>query len=179
MPTFDPRAGLAAAALLLTAAVPLLGLAADAPPRAVTAADLGCLQGWAEVGHTRYARVGGDVAETLAVARGGPGGSYPPGSILQLMPTEAMVKLAPGASPDTDDWEYLKLEVKRGQTVIAERGGREVKNIAGGCADCHGAAKAYESVCGADHGCKPLPAFIVRAALKAVANDPRCLGVAR
>jgi hypothetical protein len=149
--------------------------ATPAPLRPATAADFGCLQDWAPVGHTRYASLNGSLDAALAVARGEQPGPFPAGTLVQLMPTEAMVKLAPGASPETDDWEYLKLKLDRkGVVTITERGGAEVKNVAGSCHGCHQTASQWDHVCAEDHGCKPLPGFIVKGALKAVDKDPRC-----
>jgi hypothetical protein len=126
------------------------------------------------VGRTRFASVTGTLDQALAVARGEQPGPFPPGTVVQLMPAEAMIKLAPGASPDTDDWEYLKLKVKRRGLVIRERGGAEVRNLAGSCHGCHTTPPEWDHVCAEDHGCAPLPDFIIRAALKAVDHDPRC-----
>ena len=36
---------------------------------------------------------------------------YPVGTVLQLIPTEAMVKRHKGYSPSTDDWEFFALKV--------------------------------------------------------------------
>ena len=41
----------------------------------------------------------GNLEGTLAVANAADGGVYPPGSLVQLVPGEAMVKHAPGVSP--------------------------------------------------------------------------------
>ena len=143
-------------------------------PIVATAADFGCLTDWPAVGHTRYASLTGQLDAALAVARNPAGGELPPGTLVVLQPSEAMVKLNPGASPQSDDWEYLKLKVGRSGVEIKARGGAELKNIAGGCHDCHKAAAAHDNVCAGDHGCEPLPAFVVKAALKAVEKDPRC-----
>jgi hypothetical protein len=164
------------AATMLAAADPAADAAPTAAPvpRAAEVSDFGCLKDWPAVGNTRYASLTGDLDAALAVARGDTPGPFPPGTLVQLMPTEAMVKLAPGASPETDDWEYLKLKVGKRGVEIAERGGAEVKNIAGSCHGCHQPAPQWDHVCGADHGCEALPGFIVKAALKAVEKDPRC-----
>lgn len=147
---------------------------APAAVRSVTAGDFGCLLDWPAVGNTRFHSLAGPVEPALSIARGERPGPFPPGTIVQLMPTEAMVKLSAGASPDTDDWEYLKLKVGKKGVTIAERGGAEVKNIAGSCHGCHTTEPRWDHVCAADHGCDDLPGFVVKAALKAVAKDPRC-----
>ncbi len=139
-----------------------------------TAETFGCLKTWEAVGNTRYHSTTGQLDSVLAIARGESEGPFPAGTVVQLMPTEAMAKLNPGTSPETDDWEYLKLKVGRTGVEIDERGGAEVKNLAGSCHGCHTTEPRWDHVCGADHGCKPLPKFIVKAALKAVDKDPRC-----
>jgi hypothetical protein len=103
--------------------------------------------------------VNGHLDEALAVAKSKTGGVYPVGTILQLVPTEAMVKRRAGFSPETRDWEFFSLDVSSAGTKILSRGGAEVLNRFGGsCATCHGAAKAeFDGVCHGDHGCEPLP----------------------
>jgi hypothetical protein len=143
-------------------------------PSPVGAEAFTCLQGWPLVGHTRYQSTTGQIDLVLEIARQPAGRDFPPGTIIQLQPSEAMVKLAPGSSPSTDDWEYLKLKIKRGQTTIVERGGAELKNIAGTCHGCHEAARDSDEVCAAGSGCEPFPDFVLRGALKAAEKDPRC-----
>ena len=87
------------------------------------------------------------------------GGAYPVGTIIQLIPQEAMVKRAPGFDPDSNDWEFFSLNVTPEGTEIVTRGGAEVINQFGGsCADCHKLAEPeFDFVCEKDHGCEPLP----------------------
>jgi hypothetical protein len=101
----------------------------------------------------------GHLDEALAVAGSPDGGRYPVGTILQLVPQEAMVKRAKGFDPATNDWEFFFLSVSPDGTVIERRGTDEVVNRFGGnCASCHGAADArFDMVCEDDHGCEPLP----------------------
>jgi hypothetical protein len=104
--------------------------------------------------------VAGDLDATLAVANDPDGGTYPVGSVVQLIPQEAMVKRAPGFAPDANDWEFFTLDVSPEGTTIVSRGGSEVVNRFGGgsCAGCHGAAEPqFDFVCEDDHGCAPLP----------------------
>jgi hypothetical protein len=49
----------------------------------------------------------GNLDATLAVANSATGGTYPPGTVIQLVPTEAMVKRAKGFNPVTHDWSAL------------------------------------------------------------------------
>jgi hypothetical protein len=120
------------------------------------------------------ANVNGHLDEALSVARSETGGVYPVGTIIQLVPMEAMVKRRAGFSPATRDWEFFSLGVSDKGTKILARGGAEVVNRFGGsCASCHGLAKpAFDGVCAGDHGCDPLP--IGRAGFEALQrSDPR------
>lgn len=136
-------------------------------------ADFDCVRSHDKVGNSYYWNVNGHTEETLAVAR--EGGVYPVGTVVQLAPIEAMVKRHEGFSPETADWEFFKLKTKDGRRIITERGTTGVRNIAGSCIRCHDGAEAqYDKVCGSDHGCKPLPGFVVKGGAKAVARDPLC-----
>ena len=97
--------------------------------------------------------------EALEVANSPDGGTYPVGTIIQLVPQEAMVKRRAGFSPATNDWEFFFLSVSPEGTVIEVRGADEVVNRFGGnCASCHAAADPqFDMVCEDDHGCEPLP----------------------
>jgi hypothetical protein len=101
----------------------------------------------------------GDLDGTLEVARSSDGGTYPVGTVIQLVPQEAMVKREPGFSPETNDWEFFSLDVTEEGTSILERGGDDVVNRFGGsCARCHALAEPkWDFVCEQDHGCDPLP----------------------
>ena len=101
----------------------------------------------------------GHLDEALAVANSPQGGTYPVGTIVQLVPQEAMVKRERGFSPATRDWEFFFLSVSPSGTEIQTRGAAEVVNRFGGnCASCHQGAEArFDGVCEKDHGCAPLP----------------------
>lgn len=101
----------------------------------------------------------GDLDATLAVANNPEGGVYPPGSVVQLFPGEAMVKREAGFSPATGDWEFFELVPSAEGTVIRVRGGAEAVNQFGGsCADCHSFAEPqFDFICEQTHGCEPLP----------------------
>jgi hypothetical protein len=116
----------------------------------------------------------GDLDGTLRVAHSASGGEYPPGTVLQLVPTEAMVKHRPGFDRATRDWEFFALDVSARGTKIVTRGAADVVNRFGGnCAACHAAAQSkFDMVCEHDHGCAPLPIGdnVIRAIQRA---DPR------
>jgi hypothetical protein len=119
----------------------------------------------------------GHLDEAVAIAEANEGGEYPVGTIIQLIPTEVMVKRAPGFSPETKDWEFLFVEVTEEGTEIIDRGTIDVINAFGlDCASCHLKAEdRFDLVCETgetDHGCDPLP--IGRDVIDAVqAADPR------
>ena len=125
----------------------------------LVAADFPNINTMTPVGDHFVTNVRGHLDEALAVARSPQGGRYPVGTIIQLVPQEAMVKRAAGFSPPTNDWEFFSLDVSPTGTKILTRGGAEVVNRFGGsCSGCHGAAQpAFDFVCGQDHGCAPLP----------------------
>jgi hypothetical protein len=125
----------------------------------LTAADFRNVNTMTHVGDHFIANVRGHLAEAVAVARSKTGGTYPVGTIIQLVPTEAMVKRRAGFSPATRDWEFFSLDVSAKGTRILSRGGDKVLNRFGGsCATCHAAAKPeFDGVCSTDHGCEPLP----------------------
>ena len=119
----------------------------------------------------------GHLDEALAVANSPRGGTYPVGTIIQLVPQEAMVKREKGFSPATRDWEFFFLSVSADGTVIEKRGKDDVVNRFGGnCASCHqGAAARFDGVCEENHGCAPLP--IGPDVFHAIQeSDPRPLG---
>jgi hypothetical protein len=102
----------------------------------------------------------GNLEGTLAVANDPEGGTYPVGTVIQLIPQEAMVKRAPGFDAGSNDWEFFTLDVTAAGTTIVTRGGSEVVNRFSGssCSGCHSAAEPqFDFVCEHDHGCAPLP----------------------
>lgn len=117
-----------------------------------------------------------ELKNTITVATNTPeGGSYPAGSVVQLIPTEVMVKHHPGWNPETNDWEFFELEVSKEGSKIKVKGTTDVINKFGGnCFECHKKARPeYDLICEEDHGCDPLPIpdFIIRMTQK---RDPRC-----
>ena len=99
---------------------------------------------------------------------------YPSGTILQLVPFEAMVKRSTTAFPKTHGWEFFSLDVSSSGTKIRDRGDNVV-NVAQGvtCFSCHSAANKYDFVCEKGHGCAPIP-FDDQQIAKVQETDPRC-----
>jgi hypothetical protein len=155
-----------------------------APPTTVvvqdaklSAADFKNINTMTRVNDHFVTNVRGHLAQALAVAHSANGGTYPVGTIIQLIPQEAMVKRAKGYSPATNDWEFFSLDTSATGTKILSRGGAKVVNRFGGsCASCHSAAQSqFDFVCGTTHGCAPLPVGpAVFAALQKA--DPRPKG---
>ena len=120
----------------------------------------------------------GNLEATLAVSNAG-AGKYPEGSVIQLVPTEVMVKHEEGFSPVTKDWEFIELEVSGQGSKIRNRGTVDVVNRFGGnCFACHLKANpGRDMVCEQGHGCDPTP--LTPTMIKAIQNtDPRCEPVA-
>ena len=92
------------------------------PDVAPVAADFVNINTMARVGDHFVGSLNGHLAASLAVARSAKGGVYPVGTVIQLLPTEAMVKRHKGYSPSTDDWEFFSLAVSPKGTEIAELG---------------------------------------------------------
>ena len=117
----------------------------------------------------------GNLEGTIAAATSETGAVYPPGSVVQLVPGEAMIKREPGFNAATKDWEFFELDVTEAGAAIRVRGADEVVNQFGGnCLACHEKAKPeFDLICEQTHGCDPIPLTPVM--VKAIQNtDPRC-----
>ena len=141
----------------------------------MTAADFGCILDWPKVDRFRITNKLGHQDEAEAVARAADGGTYPVGTVIQLIPNEAMVKRRQGWSPETNDWEFFALETTATGTSIVSRGTDDVVNaFDGNCFDCHAAAEPkWDLVCASGHGCDPLP--VTPEQIEMIQqSDPRC-----
>lgn len=128
-------------------------------PVEVTDASFPCITDMRHVRGFYVDNLVGDLDATLTVANDPEGSAWPVGSLVQLVPFEAMVKREAGFSAATDDWEFFSLRTDASGTEILARGSDDVVNQFGGnCADCHrAAAGAWDWICEQDHGCVPLP----------------------
>ncbi len=169
---------LAACAAAPTEPVASMAAPAAAPaPKAleITEASFGCIRDMTAVRGFYVSNLLGNIDATVAAANAGEGAKYPVGSVVQLVPGEAMVKHPAGYDAATNDWEFFELDVKPGQpTKIRVRGTTQVVNQFGGnCLSCHAPAVKYDMVCEQTHGCLPIPITPVmsRAIQK---TDPRC-----
>ncbi len=148
---------------------------ADLPELKVDAEAFQCLKKMTKVRHFFVDNLLGDLAATVAVAQSTDGGVYPPGSVVQLVPTEVMVKHRPGWNAATRDWEFFELTVSEQGSSIHKRGFVDVVNRFGGnCFACHIKAQPkFDLICELDHGCDPIP--ISREVIAGIQEaDPRC-----
>ncbi len=139
------------------------------------AEDFVCILGWDKVRKFRITNLLGHGDAALAVANDPAGGVYPVGTVIQLIPNEAMVKRAIGFAPENSDWEFFALETSASGTTIVSRGTTEVANGFGGnCFDCHAKAEPqWDRICEEGHGCDPLP-FTAEQIEMVQQGDPRC-----
>lgn len=164
--------------LLLGVSLGLLGWAAQAaaaPTVQVDASSFRCIRQMQPVRLFFVDNLLGNHAGTLAAANAPKGAIYPPGSVVQLVPTEAMVKREPGFSPATGDWEFFELQVSAQGSRIHTRGFAEVNNRFGkNCFGCHAPAREpWDFVCETGHGCDTIPIdHQMTGALQR--SDPRC-----
>lgn len=133
-----------------------------------TPADFPCLADDQKVGQLYIRNPISKALEDEAVAlatSNETGKEYPVGTIIRLIPREAMVKR--GASmTETAGWEFINLaEEATGTVTIKERGGKEITNQAGSCWTCHAPAKDYDYICKKTNGCGTLEKFGVTDAL--------------
>ena len=159
------------------ALLPMLGLGpnlAMAGGIAVDEQTFGCIRDMTPVRGFFVDSLTGNLEDTLAIANAGTG-TYPPGSVVQLVPAEVMVKHEAGYSPATSDWEFIELDVSADGSQIRARGFADVVNRFGGnCFACHIKANPdRDLICETGNGCDPIP--LTPTMIKAIQNtDPRC-----
>ena len=114
--------------------------------------------------------------EAVEMSRNGDlGKGYPEGTILQLLPGEAMAKRGGHYNPEGDGWEWFKLTfTPGGRAKIAARGEAEVANFLGSCQGCHArVAPTHDLVCEFVIGANGLGLTDAQIA-QLQASDPRC-----
>ena len=162
-------------ALLVLCTGLTVAAAQKSEPAPITEASFKCIRAMTPVRGFYVDNLDGGLKETVAVANSANGGVYPPGSVVQLVPTEVMVKRDAGFNAATKDWEFFELDVKDGKSVIRTRGFVDVVNRFGGnCFACHVKAKPeWDLICETTHGCDAIP--LTPAMIKALQKtDPRC-----
>lgn len=160
------------------AAVLLMAAAPAYPAEKSIAIDGGsfrCIRQMTPVRHFYVDNLLGQIEGTLAAANSTTGAAYPVGSVVQLVPTEAMVKREKDFNPATGDWEFFDLDVSADGTKVLTRGFAEVNNRFGkNCFTCHVPAREpWDFICETGHGCEPIPIdHAMTGALQR--SDPRC-----
>lgn len=141
----------------------------------LSAADFDCILDWPKVRRFRVTNKLGPAAPSLDAANRPGEVDYPVGTVIQLIPNEAMVKRRPGFNPAADDWEFFLLEVNARGASIKARGTDQVANPLGTCQGCHAQAeRRFDFVCEDGHGCEPLP-FTSEQIEAIQQSDPRCV----
>lgn len=127
---------------------------------AVTEQTFGCILDWPKVRNTRFKHADPEkLKEAMRIFRDSvPDTEYPVGTILQLVPFEAMVKHPHEKFPNTNGWEFFALDVSKEGTKIRDRGDNVVNlSLGAPCLSCHQPAKRFDFVCEKGHGCAPIP----------------------
>lgn len=170
------------AALLILGGISLGSANSGAPTlnslEEIDANTFPCIRDMTKVKHFYVDNLLGDLDSTIKIAESTTGGVYPPGSLVQLVPGEVMIKRQKGFNPVTKDWEFFELNVSKEGTEINKRGFADVVNKFGGnCFACHIKARPeFDFVCEQDRGCDPIP--INRTMIAALQNtDPRCAAI--
>jgi hypothetical protein len=127
---------------------------------AVSEQTFGCILDWSKVRNTRIKHADPEkLKEAMRIFRDSvPDKEYPVGTILQLVPFEAMVKHPHEKFPNTNGWEFFALEVSEAGTKIRDRGDNVVNlSLGAPCLSCHQPAARFDFVCEKGHGCAPIP----------------------
>jgi hypothetical protein len=126
----------------------------------VSEESFGCILDMPKVRNTRFKHADpAKLKEAMRIFRDSvPDKEYPVGTILQLVPFEAMVKHPHEKFPKSNGWEFFALEVSEAGTKIIDRGDEKVLNILlkAPCLSCHQPAAKFDFVCEKGHGCAPL-----------------------
>lgn len=133
---------------------------ASAQDITVTEQTFGCILDWPKVRNTHFKHDDPKkLKEAMRIFRDSvPDKEYPVGTVLQLVPSEAMVKHPREKFPTTNGWEFFDLEVSKEGTKIKERGEQVVNHSQGvTCLSCHQPAAKFDFVCEKGHGCAPIP----------------------
>lgn len=142
----------------------------------ITAEDFTCIADWPKVLGFRITNIMGHEDEAVAVAEAGTG-KYPVGTIIQHLPTEAMVKHKDGFSPETRDWEFFLLAINSGTTMITTQGTTDITTMGNTCASCHDdATEEYDFVLNTYQADGNMLAFDFPDSMldSQIASDPRC-----
>src|SRR3984957_3761231 len=153
-----------------------LAVTLSADDLVITENSFGCVLNLPKVRNTRIQNPDPEkLREAIRIFRDSvPDKEYPKGTILQLIPTEAMVKHDRAAFPDTNGWEFFALKVSADGTAIQDRGDKVLNtSLKKPCLECHLPAAKFDFVCEKGHGCAPIPLTDQQIAAMQAA-DPRC-----
>jgi hypothetical protein len=153
-----------------------LALTLSADDLVITAKSFGCVLDLPKVRNTRIQNPDPvKLQEAIRIFRDSVSDKeYPTGTVLQLIPTEAMVKHDRAAFPNTNGWEFFALKVSADGTVIQDRGDKVINaSLKKPCLGCHSPAAKFDFVCEKKHGCAPIPVTDQQIAAMQAA-DPRC-----
>ncbi len=100
------------------------------------------------------------------------GVDYPVGTVIQMVPNEAMVKRTKAEFPNSNGWEFFLLDVTAQGATVKMRGDTAANRL-GTCLGCHQGSAKYDLVCEHTHGCAPVP-VTDEVIAKVQASDPRC-----
>ena len=143
---------------------------------AITEKSFGCLLDLPKVRNTRIQNPDPvKLREAIRIFKDSvPDKEYPTGTVLQLIPTEAMVKHDRAAFPKSNGWEFFALKVSADGTTILDRGDKVLNtSLKKPCLGCHSPAAKFDFVCEKSHGCAPIP--VTDQQIAAVQSaDPRC-----
>ncbi len=142
----------------------------------ITEKSFGCLLDQPKVRNTRIRNLDPEkLREAIRIFKDSvPDKEYPTGTVLQLIPTEAMVKHDRAAFPKTNGWEFFALKVSANGTTIQDRGDKVLNtSLKKPCLECHSPAAKFDFVCEKGHGCAPIPVTDQQIAAMQSA-DPRC-----
>jgi hypothetical protein len=160
---------LVAAAAAVAASITLALQAQDVPESVLSCVATGTKVGHTWIQHSDPARL----QEAVKVFESGaPAADYPEGTVIRVIPQEAMIKRSKTAFANSNGWEYFALAVTPQGTTVRERGDT-ASNRLGTCQSCHSKAAKFDYVCRSGHDCPTVPLTEQQiAALQA--NDPRC-----
>jgi len=154
----------------------LLAGTLSADDLAITEKSFGCVLELPKVRNTRIQNPDPEkLKEAIRIFKDSvPDKEYPTGTVLQLIPTEAMVKHDRAAFPKTNGWEFFALKVSAEGTTILDRGDNVLNtSLKKPCLSCHSPAARFDFVCEKKHGCAPIPVTDPQIAAMQAA-DPRC-----
>ena len=137
-----------------------LAVTVSADDLVITEKSFGCVLDLPKVRNTRIQNPDPQkLKEAIQIFKDSvPDKEYPTGTILQLIPTEAMVKHERAAFPNTNGWEFFALKVSADGTTILDRGDKVLNtSLKKPCLDCHSPAAKFDFVCEKGHGCASIP----------------------